>query len=169
MKIDFDVIEPTGVTMQQEPGNGVWHIQGRPSAGFMGRPFITPIDVSFIEIQVREGQCNATGNGYYGYANGDPHPDGAWVDVVTGDASNPSKVDGVDTIRSGTAPNDQGHLLPDVGTFDWPIPWLFRVGSGGEKQFAIVTHHHESDAAGTVIISKGGTSVSAAINDPTAP
>lgn len=169
VKIDFDVIEPTGVTMQQEPGTGVWHIQGRPSAGFMGRPFITPIDVSFIEIQVREGQCNATGNGYYGYANGDPHPDGAWVDVVTGDASNPSKVDGVDTIRSGTAPNDQGHLLPDVGTFDWPIPWLFRVGSGGEKQFAIVTHHHESDAAGTVTISKGGTSVSAAINDPTAP
>ena len=169
VKIDFNVIEPTGVTMEQETGTGIWHIQGRPSAGFMGRPFVSPTDVSFIKIQVREGQCVATGNGYYGYANGKQHPDGAWVNVATGDASNPSKVDGLDTIRSGTAPNDAGHSLPDVGTFDWPIPWLFRVGSGGEQQFVVITHHHESDAAGTVTISKGGTSVSANINDPTAP
>lgn len=132
-----------------------------------GRPFITPTDVSFIKINVREGYC--IGIGYYEYENGDPHTEGSWVDVITGDANNPSKVDGVDTIRSGTAPNDAAHALPSVGTFDWPIPWLFRVGDGEEKQFAIVTHHHESDAAGTVTISKGGTSVSATINDPTAP
>lgn len=167
VKIDFNVIEPTGATMKRETGTGIWHIQGLPSAGFIGRPFIKPTDVSFIEIQVREGQCNAIGNGYYGYLHGKLHPDGAWVDVVTGDVGDPSKIDGIDTIQSGTAPDDAGHSIPDLGTFDWPIPWLFRVGSGGEKQFTTVTHHHESDAAGTVTISKGGVSVSATINAPT--
>lgn len=165
VKIDFDVIEPTGVTMDQEQGTGVWHIQGKPSAGFKGRPFITPVDVSFIKIEVREGQCAGVGNGYYAYQNGLNHPDGAWVGVMTGSASNPSKVNGVDTIRSGA----DGAAVPAIGSFDWPIPWLFRVAGGGEKQFSIVTHHHESDAAGSVTISKGGVSVSANINDPTAP
>ena len=36
LKIDFDVIEPTGVTMEQESGTGIWHVKGRPSAGFKG-------------------------------------------------------------------------------------------------------------------------------------
>jgi hypothetical protein len=165
VKIEFDVIEPTGVTMDQEQGTGVWHIQGKPSAGFKGRPFITPVDVSFIKIEVREGQCAGIGTGYYAYQNGLNHPDGAWVGVVSGSANNPSKVNGVDTIRSGA----NGAAVPAIGSFDWPIPWLFRVAGGGEKQFSIVTHHHESDAAGSVTISKGGVSVSANINDPTAP
>lgn len=165
VKINFDVVEPTGVTMEQELGTGVWHVQGKPSAGFKGRPFITPVDVSFIKIQVREGQCAGVGSGYYAYQNGVNHPDGAWVGVITGSATNPSMVDGVDTIRSGS----DGPAIPALGSFDWPIPWLFRVAGGGEKQFSVVTHHHESDAAGRVTISKGGVSVSANINDPTVP
>ena len=164
VKIEFEVVEPSGVIMEQEAGTGVKHVNGVPSAGFKGRPYITPNDVSFTKIEVREGQCNATATGYYAYLNGVPHQDGAWVDVIQGDAAKPSKVNGIDDIYS-----EEGPLPPGVGVFDWPIPWLFRVSGGAENQFSTVTHHQDCDAAGKVTISKGGTSVSANQNDPTTP
>jgi hypothetical protein len=151
--------------MEQETGTGIWHIQGKPSAGFRGRPFITPSDVSFINIEIREGQCLGIGTGYYTYQNGLNHPDGPWVGVISGNAAKPSKVRAADVIRSGA----DGPEVSAIGSFNWPIPWLFRVAQGGEKQFSTITHHHESDAAGRVTISKGGVSVSANINDPTTP
>jgi hypothetical protein len=161
----FTVVEPTGVVMRQESGTGTWHIHGKPSAGFYSRPFITPNDVSFVNIEVREGTCTGTGTGYYSYQHGLTHPDGSWVGVGSGDTTNPSKANGIDTIRSGA----DGPAIPAVGAFDWPIPWLFRVSSGSEKAFTTVTHHHESDSAGRVTISKGGVSVSANVSDPTTP
>lgn len=163
VKIDFNVVEPSGVVMEQETGTGVLHIQGKPSAGFVGRAFIEPLDVSFTKIEIREGQCAGIGTGYYFYQNGANHRDGNWGAVIVGTEQKPSKDSFVDTIQSGS----DGAATPDVGSFDWPIPWLFRMGSGGEKQFTIVNHHHESDAAGRITISKGGVSVSANINDPT--
>ena len=165
LSIPFNVIEPSGAYMQRETGTGIQHLQGKPSAGFKGRPFISPTDVSFIKIQVREGTCVGTGTGYYAYMNGRVHPNGSWVGVISGDTSNPSKVDGVDNIFSGS----DGPAAPAIGSFDWPIPWLFRVSSGAEKQFTTLTHHQDSDAAGAVTISKGGVSVSANMNDPTVP
>ena len=53
------------------------------------------------------------------------------------------------------------------GSFTWPIPWYFRVNAGSEKQFTTVSHVKTIDAAGTLTISKGGTSKSKAVNDPT--
>ena len=161
--VSFTVIEPSGVTMIREPGTNVWHINGVPSVGFRARPYISPFDVSFINILVREGMCVGTGVGYYAVDNGEVHPDGAFVGVVPGDPARPSKLDATDRVQSGAVP---GRPI-GVGTFDWPIPWIFRVGNGAEKQFAIVSQHLESDAAGNTTQSKGGHIESSKLNDPT--
>ncbi len=165
LSIAFNVVEPDGAVIEQRPGSGIWHVQGTPSAGFQGSPYISPFDVSFTAIQVREGAANGTGTGYYSFKNGNPHPDGAWESVVQGTAARPSKWDVFDTIGSGSFP---GRPIA-AGVFEWPIPWLFRVGAGGaEKEFTTMTHHQEADAAGTVTIRKGngGFSTTKALNDP---
>ncbi|MBU1862554.1 MAG: hypothetical protein KKH94_02685, partial [Candidatus Omnitrophica bacterium] len=160
--IVFTAVEPSGVTMEQEPGTGIWHIYGTASAGFKGRPYITPNDVSFINIQVREQTCTGTGTGFYSYLNGIVHPVGSWISVGVGTNAKPSKVNGVDTIQSGS----KGPPFSN-GIFTWPIPWEFRVGSSSAKEFTIVTHQQVADSTGKVTISKGGVSVSKNAADPT--
>ena len=161
IKIDFEVVEPDGVVMEQEPGTGVWHIQGKGSAGFKGRPYFTPHDVSFKYIEIREDTCVGTGTGYFLGDTGQVHPSGQWIGVIEGDPAKPSKGDGVDTIK--TAANDPPF---SAGTFEWPIPWQFRVGGGAAKSFATVTHQETIEATGKTTMAKGGHSVSKELNDP---
>ena len=80
--------------------------------------------------------------------------------VTTGKGS---KVDGVDTIQ-GTSDN---HTPYEDGSFTWAIPWYFKVGTGSEKQFATINHVKTIDATGKLTISKGGTTKSSELNDPT--
>lgn len=166
VKIPFSVVEPTGLVMRQKPGTGVHHLMGHPSAGFTGNPYITPNDVSFASgtVQVREEACNPSiAFGYYFFESGHSHPQGLWKNVVVGDSTNPSRADTDDQIYSGEA----GSTSPYSGTFEWIIPMSFQVNSGGSKTFSTATHHAECDPSGTVIISKGGTTVSANQSDPT--
>lgn len=167
VKISFDAVEPDGVVMRQEPGTGIEHTQGIPSAGFTGNPYITPNDVSFAsgKVRVREQTSTGTGTGYYAYQNGDVHPLGAWKVIVSGDNTNPNKVDTPDHIFSG----NNGSTTPSIGAFDWVIPMQFRVDTWNEKQFTTITHHHECDANGTVAITKGAGPFPAQLNDPTYP
>ncbi|RPJ34299.1 MAG: hypothetical protein EHM17_07110 [Verrucomicrobiaceae bacterium] len=161
VKIDFEVVEPDGVVMEQEPGTGIWHIQGKGSAGFKGRPYFAPFDVSFKYIEIREDTCVGTGTGYFLGDTGQVHPLGQWIGVVEGDAAKPSKGDGVDTIKTGA-----NNPPFSAGTFEWPIPWQFRVGGGAAKTFATVTHQETMEATGRTTMAKGGHSVSKELNDP---
>ncbi len=162
--ITFTVIEPSGATIDRAPGTGIHHVHGTPSAGFRGQPFIQPDDVSFENIEIREGSVAGVGTGHFSSVHGRVHPVGSWVTVGSVVAGKGSRVDGIDTIR-GVIPGPGPPFVP--GTFDWPIPWEFRVAGGAGKAFATLTHHMSIDAAGTFTISKGGTSVTAALNDPT--
>jgi hypothetical protein len=162
VKIDFNVVEPDGVTIKQEIGSNIWHIRGKGSAGFLGQAYITPNDVSFARIETREQTCAGVGTGYFAGSNGRQHPLGQWVYVVEGDEENPSASDALDEIRT-----DANNPPFSTGNFDWPIPWQFRVLGGGEKTFTTVTHHEEISATGKTTISKGGTSISRELNDPT--
>jgi hypothetical protein len=161
--VSFVVVEPSGVTMVREPGTNVWHVNGIPSVGFKARPYISPFDVSFVNILIREGMCVGTGVGYYSFYNGRVHEDGAFAGVIPGDPVRPSKLAAPDLVQSGAVAGPP----VEAGTFDWPIPWIFRVGNGAEKQFAIVPYHLESDASGKATGSKGGHSESSNLNDPT--
>lgn len=167
VKLTFNVVEPDGIVMRQQPGSGIEHTQGIPSAGFTGNPYITPNDVSFASgrVEVREQTCVAVATGYYSYQSGDVHQVGPFRTIVAGDATNPNKVNTSDHIYSG----NNGPATPSVGSFDWVIPMEFRVTGWQTKQFTTITHHHESDANGTVSITKGAGPFSAQLNDPTYP
>lgn len=163
ISVDFTTIEPSGVVIDQEVGTGVRHTFNFASCGFQGRPYITPSNVSFENVSVREGSTSGIGTGYLGVKNGQPHSSGSWVgvdEVVTGKGS---FVMGVDTISSG----DYGWTPYSSGMFTWNIPWFFKVGTGAEKEFTVVTHQETTDATGRLTISKGGTTKSAGLTDPT--
>jgi len=161
--VTFNVVEPSGVNIVQEPGTGVWHTNNTASVGFKGRLYILPADVSFQQIEIREEDVAGVGVGYLSFKNGEPHGLKNWipVDSPTNDTSG-SKVNGVDTISSGTY-TQQPY---SNGTFTWAIPWEFRVGTGSEKEFSTVTHKEEIDANGNMTISKGGASKSKNYADP---
>lgn len=159
---NFSVVEPSGIEMEREPGTTNWHINGTASAGFKGRAYITPNDVSFINIEMREQSCVGIGNGFYSDLNGAIHPIGDWGKVIAGTETKPNKDDFVDTVQS-----DSREPPFSYGTFTWPIPWEFRVGSGNAKVFKTVTHYQEADDTGKITISKGGFSVSKNADDPT--
>ena len=159
--INFTVVEPDGVILEQEPETGIFHINGTASVGFRGRPFITPNDVSFINIQVREFLALGIGTGFYAFLNNELHELGDWNPIIPGTSSKPNKLSNFDEISSGVDPPPFSD-----GTFLWPIPWQFRVNGGSEKQFAIVNHEQVADSSGRVTLSKGGVTVTKDANDP---
>jgi hypothetical protein len=161
----FTVIEPDGVMIEQEPGTGIYHIQGMPSRGFKGRPYIQPDTVSFDNIRVSEGYTTAVCIGYFAFAQGQAHPPTNWFDVSgTVSAGKGSKADTIDTIWYEFTSWPPPHTN---GTFTWQIPWHYRVGGGSAHEFSTVDQVHTVDGAGTLTSSKGGTTRSSALNDPT--
>ncbi len=148
---DFSVVEPSNALMKKAAGTNVWHVHNTASAGFKGEIYMRPTDVSFKYANMREGSAPGTGTGFYSHHNGRSHPVGSWVTIGGGNSSDGSKINGVDTVQSGT---DKAPY--SAGTFNWPIPWNFKVGSGTEKNFTTANHYMEADATGTVSISKKG-------------
>jgi len=161
--VTFNVLEPSGQIIEQEPGTGVWHIQGTVSCGFIGRAYVQPTDVSFQYIEVREGTVNGSATGYLSPKANETHSAGDWITVGALTTGKGSRVGATDTISSGT----YTWTPYGDGTFSWNIPRYFRVGTGTEKQFMTVVHLEVTDATGKLTISKGGTQKSKNLNDPT--
>jgi hypothetical protein len=54
-----------------------------------------------------------------------------------------------------------------AGTFEWYIPWQYRVPPNGNAHtFEWITHKQEINALGRVSITKGGITVAFSVNDP---
>lgn len=138
------------------------HRRGRPSSGMIAERWITPVDVSFLAVQVREREVNAVGTGCYEQHlrenNVGHHPEAAWR-RITSVESQGSKVDGYDQIAFEGSRCD--------GTATYSIPWEFRVGGGAAKVFATVDQVGTFTRAGRVSITKAGAEVSSDLNDPT--
>lgn len=160
----FTIFEPSGIMMEQEPGTGVFHVQGTPSVGFKGRAYIQPDTVSFMNITVKEGKVAAVCTGYFLPQNGQEHAEGSWIAFSSTVVAGKGTKDGaVDTVQGG----DGGIGAPySVGTFTWAIPWYFKVGAGAQKKFTTMNQVKTIDAAGGLTMSKGGTSKTKALNDP---
>ncbi|MHA7058065.1 eCIS core domain-containing protein [Aquimarina sp. M1] len=148
----FDVVEPSGAYMERTPGTGIWHQQGSASVGFKGDTYYTPKDVSFHYTNMREGSCAGIGTGYFSGDNGQVHPVGTWLSVGTGNASKGSKDNSTDTVSTG--PHTRTPYT--AGTFLWPIPWQFKVGSGSAKTLTTANHSEVVDSTGKASISKAG-------------
>lgn len=160
--VSFTIVEPSAVVIRQKDGTGIWHVYGRPFCGFKGWMYLTPADVSFENVEIFEGSATASCTGYFEYQEGLVHNQSpAWVSVGSVADGIGSKVDGTDTIQG-----DSDNHTPYIdGTFTWPIPWHFRVGSGEGKQFKIVNQVKTIDEFGTLSISKGDTTKSSELYD----
>ena len=162
--ITLTVVEPSGAYQRQY--GATLHNAGSCSAGFEGVTFLTPLDVSFENIEVHEGVCNSTAHGSFVTAGWDnlAHPSWAFVPCDGGTDATGSKVlgpnfDGTehyDHIFSGQLPADCA-----AGDFTWVIPWEFRVAGGTPKVFTHLTHFAVADGARKMTMSKGGVTVDA--------
>jgi hypothetical protein len=173
----FEVVRPNDVVFAQKPGTNTFHRQGRPSAGFRAVTYLLPADVSFYNLEFREGGASYVGSGIF--ERGEVtraqlatsydviHPIRAtWSNVATlppgggGDSAvNGSMVDGHDTVST-----DTGTI--GVGEFTWSIPQLVRV-KGSMEDFNVKTLDHvvNVDATGNMTISKGGVVIPHNLND----
>lgn len=164
----FNVIEPSAVQMQQAPSTNIWHTHNIPSVGIRTQIFILPDTVSFANIEISEDDCGGIVTGYF---VGTPldgvrhagHGAGSWVSMLNHVAGKGTEVAGRDTAQSGHC----NFGLPyAAGTFDWPIPWLFRVGSGASKNFTTVHQRFNINAGGDMTVAKAGANGAAALTDP---
>jgi hypothetical protein len=164
--ITISVIEPNGGLVVQKINTGIWHVQNTDSVGFLGRCSTLPSDVSFWKVEFHEGGGNANANGYFSFLNNKPHPpngENEWFSISKGinpDINLPNVWGAVDTISGGTYTVKSY----SVGWFDWPIQWLFKIGSRKEV-FTTVHHIMTIDDQGDMSISKGGRAVSAKYGD----
>jgi hypothetical protein len=68
------IVPPDGVSMVQNPGTGLKHVQGFVTVGFQGLYSATCANaVSFAQIEVREGTCQSTATGYWAAWNNITH------------------------------------------------------------------------------------------------
>jgi hypothetical protein len=146
------VVAPSNANMVQAPGTGIWHVHGVASVGFKGHIYLIPRDVSFQNIQFREGTCAGTATGYLSFKNGEVHaPTADDISVGPGDSANGSRVLGVDTVSTGQYPGPFAD-----GTFSWPIPWQYKVGTSALTDFTTANHEETVDATGKATIEKKG-------------
>ncbi len=168
VEITFNVIEPSGVTMERAPGTNIWHTHNIPSVGIKLQAYITPDNVSFENIECSEDDATGIVTGYF---VGTPldgvrhagHGAGSWVALRNHVAGKGTQDGAIDTAQSGHCNYGTPYR---IGTFDWPIPWLFKANGGASKQFTIVHQRFTIDASGNMTASKAGASGSARFNDP---
>lgn len=154
-------VAPTDVQFTKI-GN-VAHTQGLAEAGFIAELALLPVGVSFQNLVVREGSFKSKGSGSFAHFEGLDHPAGAWLAVACNPATGANSC-GHDRIHSGT-----GNAPYTDSSFEWYIPWLYRVGAGGtETNLGYFTHQQSINAAGRVEIQKHTSGkYGANLNDPT--
>jgi hypothetical protein len=160
------------VIFARAPGSGVYHRHGSPSAGFQAITYLRPTDVSFSNLEYREGGASYTGTGVF--ARGEVTRDqlatsyevihpvrAAWGPVNGGDSvANGSLVSGNDNMRTGPV------SIIGVGEFRWKIPQYGRViGTHNDFLIKALDHVERVDATGAMTISKGGVTVTCQLND----
>jgi hypothetical protein len=136
------------------------HVQ----VGFGGAPYGQPTDVSFYNVDTREGECLGQASGLWASANGDKHNDtGSWIAATSTVTSDGTYLSGDDTINTPRYPLTN---FPKKGTTDgrflWPIPWRAQVRGGGVSGayvYDTLNHLEEYDSKTRVLkMSKGGSS-----------
>lgn len=145
------IVVPSGGYMVQVPGTNIFHQQHTASAGFQGYSYILPKDVSFKNLEIREGSALASSSGFYSTQNGDPHAIGPWIPVASCDIATGCTDSTIDTVQS--AP--KGPPYSD-GDFLWPIPWEYRVGTAAPISYFTANHHKTADAFGRCCMEKAG-------------
>ena len=148
--LDKTIVKPSGAYMIQEPGSTLRHTQTWAGVGFHGLGYVEPRDVSFKFIEWREGSVAGIGKDYFSSLNGKMHATGEWLPVNGGDNVKGSEIAMYDIVDSG----DWQTTPYSKGTFLWPIPWEWRLGTGPAQNMTTAEHSQSIDNEGSVTIQK---------------
>lgn len=181
--------------MREVAGGARRHIQGQPSAGFLGEVFLTPRKVSFRTLRWREGTGDLVVSGSFpaGWA-GMGHPvtvfaNAAHGTIQGGHIVNGSVVNQQDNVFSGGFPYavpPRASARNEAGSAVWPIKWEYEypnlVGGGGAGVWIpmqVALHEARLYEDGSMTIFKGHRNCATNdcmpaplrkdINDPTVP
>src|ERR1044072_2150486 len=151
----INIVAPSGGYIVQNPGSGVAHVQFTCSVGFEGRLYLEPRNVSFINVEAREGSTSSTATGWLANSGGTTHATGIWVPVGNCSLGTGCMLQAIDTIYN-QYPQGYGGTRWGMGEFRWDIPQEWRVGTAAAAQYTTHLHLFQSDNAGGASISKGG-------------
>ena len=179
--VSLTVVAPTHWSMQRIAGTHLQHQHGCADTGWLGEVFISPNDVNFYRVEIRERDSQAVVQGVYvgtiqdhaWHGNYDP-PERVsdWHVLTTHDpAKGSSSSDLVDRVTSG-------YLLaigysPDnappfhAGSYYYPIVWQWHVlGNTTAHNFPTVQQQCMVLITGLCTVSKGGHSEHSLYSDP---
>ncbi|MGO8926990.1 MAG: hypothetical protein ACLQU3_08895 [Limisphaerales bacterium] len=168
---NFTVVAPTGVNHAQITSTTAQYISPTIAGAWMHlNVVIGPTNVSFYNVQVFEvGQAATNVQGYFTANWPGPHDstDGANV-------WHPVSYDNlVDAAANFDICRYWGNVLPPPwppgGSFTWPIPALWRVGTGPTNSLPWSDQNFSLGANGTMTITKYGQSVTRTINNVITP
>ncbi|HEY5340613.1 MAG TPA: hypothetical protein VIK27_06275 [Candidatus Aquilonibacter sp.] len=172
--ITFAVIQPTGVTQKVWAGEPLIHDQGTPDIGFKSLSYLTPENVSFQFIEVKEDDvCAAITGGTFPPSG--HHPGDKWSAVLPPVLGLGSNLAFTDTNYSGSrstaelSPYRKGDgFVPSIKT--WRIPWRYRVvGKTDEIAFTTVVATFTLGPDGvSLYASKAGATASTQVGYPSA-
>lgn len=170
--ITFQVIQPSGVKQRVWSGEPQIHTEGVPDIGFKALSYLTPDNVSFQFIEVKEDEvCGKITGGTIPPTG--HHPNDKWLDVFPPVPGLGSNVHAIDRNYSGSrspdalAPYRKGSgFVPSSLT--WAIPWRYRVvGKTKETVFAtvIAAFYVQQDGV-SLYATKAGASASTQVDYP---
>ena len=128
-KITFTVVAPDGVFMEKvaEPLL-IFKTTNPLSLTFYARAYITPNDVNFTKIKVKEGKCPAEAKDYFDAVPyvGFDHEEtpGGYAAMAGHEQGKGTKWSKTDQLASGARANPQPYA---AGTFKWKIPWKYKI------------------------------------------
>ena len=168
--VELTIVRPTGCGLLKLGGI---HYNGTANSGFWGQPVLTPNDVSFMNLVMRENRGTGKGTGVFQAGTGLLHAiSGGWLPASKMVAQG-TLFDGADQVYSPATAPSGGWADGDttqVGTFEWDIAWEYKLAgdtSPSGLQFYKAWHRSTCTQAGVVRTEKGGAYHTAAIGDPT--
>lgn len=157
----LNIVAPSGARIVRDPSAPLYHRQNTCSVGFSGLVYLSPRNVSFRGLIVREGTCQARASGFFQRFDGRTHPAGDPNVVGGGNAQTGCRLTDPDSVRM--APDLTASppitLGPPFGTGDflWRIQWYYRVGSAPEVPFIVAEQHAIAEPSGRCSIEKLGS------------
>jgi hypothetical protein len=152
------VVAPTNRFIHAaSPWDGIWHDNGVHTCGIKGESYLNPKNVSFTNIQRREGTSPpATVTGHYLSDYGTPGPThtiGSWFTP-----SSPNTTTGCYVVRDTTSTNHPCASLGDSGTFSWTIAYEYKGDDAVPRPMGNITASKEIESSGTTKVKKGSLS-----------
>lgn len=146
--IDFEIVAPTSVSMDREPGTGVMHALNRPTSGIRARVFLGPDTVNFNKVIYHEMDvagvatagaysCNPFSGGHCGAGGGGVAcPDKDMLTTVVAGKGTQSR-------RGDCATSGDCCGIPlAAGSVSLSIPYEYKVGAGAFRAITNVPQVH---------------------------